>query len=232
MSRLVPLILSPREQYQDDLWMRNECYRFYVQQRRTHCNFMQLMDLWLQVPYCTSCEVSSPFGGDRLPDIEPANWEEDFAWTLGEDILNRVKAIVEDSDFTLLCNRCGSHLRPWEDDYVYVISRHLEEDYSIPLETGAKRNPPKKLRNKIIELYDRRCFNCGSTGPELHIDHILPRSKGGDAAFRNLQPLCSDCGFIKNDSLPEEVAVYCDIHFGPYPSDSYEGLFWSVDETL
>ena len=55
---------------------------------------------------------------------------------------------------------------------------------------------------------------------------VSPKSKGGDAAFRNLQPLCEDCGNKKADQLPAEVTVFSDIYFGAYPSDAYEGLFW------
>ncbi|MDI6755771.1 MAG: HNH endonuclease [Thermodesulfobacteriota bacterium] len=78
----------------------------------------------------------------------------------------------------------------------------------------------------IIDLYDKTCFGCGAADRELHIDHVLPQSKGGDAAFRNLQPLCEGCGNEKGDSIPDEVKVFSDIYFCPYPSDGYEGLFW------
>jgi hypothetical protein len=54
----------------------------------------------------------------------------------------------------------------------------------------------------------------------------MPRFHGGDAAFRNLQPLCTRCGQKKGNTLPTEVSVYSDLYFGPYPSDAYEGLFW------
>jgi 5-methylcytosine-specific restriction endonuclease McrA len=106
------------------------------------------------------------------------------------------------------------------------MNYHLEEHYGIPLETPGRIRPIARIRQKIIELYDRACFGCGSSNKRLHIDHILPRSKGGDAAFRNLQPLCKDCGNMKGNDLPDEVDVYEDIYFGPYASDGYEGLFW------
>jgi hypothetical protein len=38
--------------------------------------------------------------------------------------------------------------------------------------------------------------------------------------------LCKVCGDLKGDDLPEEVDVWLDFYFGPYPSDGFEGLFW------
>src|SRR5207253_741857 len=121
--------------------------------------------------------------------------------------------------------RCGTELRPWWGDDLWVETYHLEEHYSIPLEPG-RRNPSRKLRDQIIRLYDNRCYGCGRGDVPLHIDHVRPRARGGDASFRNLQPLCERCGQRKGSAMPEEVSICDDLYFGPYPSDGYEGLFW------
>jgi 5-methylcytosine-specific restriction endonuclease McrA len=84
------------------------------------------------------------------------------------------------------------------------VDYHLEEHYGIPLETPGRRKPSRKIRDRIFQLYDQQCFSCGSGGP-LHIDHIRPQAKGGDSAFRNLQPLCGVCGNLKRDTEPEEI---------------------------
>jgi 5-methylcytosine-specific restriction endonuclease McrA len=78
----------------------------------------------------------------------------------------------------------------------------------------------------IKKFYQGKCFRCERSDVKLHIDHIVPQSKGGDAAFRNLQPLCEKCGNEKGDDMPSDLEFYSDLYFGPYPSDSYEGLFW------
>ena len=36
---------------------------------------------------------------------------------------------------------------------------------------------------------------------ELHIDHIIPWSKGGETVLENLQTLCSDCNLGKSNIL-------------------------------
>ena len=52
------------------------------------------------------------------------------------------------------------------------------------------------LRFKILHRDQYRCQTCGATaanGAELHIDHILPVSKGGTNDESNLRVLCSEC---------------------------------------
>ena len=227
MPLIEPCIPTPKEQHELDLWVKEECYRFYVQQRRLNCTFMEVMDLWLRAPYCMECSLSDSFGSDLSSDINPDTWEEDIAWVVGRPTLERTKReLISNPDFAFLCKKCGREIRPWNDDGAYVVSYHLEEHYGIPFETAGRKSPSKKINKRILKLYDNNCFSCGSNGRSLHIDHIIPQSNGGDAAFRNLQPLCKECGNRKGNRLPEEIKVFSDIYFGPYPSDAYEGLFW------
>jgi len=219
-------IPSRRESYEYELWEKAECYRFYVRERRRNCTFKQIMNLWLRAPYCSTCAISDPFLCERLPDILGRNWKMHVLWNLGETALKLIRqAHRRDSNYALICKKCGHALRPWRNDEVWIMKYHLEEHYGIPIEKSGQKAISKKVRKQIIALYDEACFGCGAKD-KLHIDHILPQSKGGASAFRNLQPLCQKCGNLKGDDLPEEVDVYSDIYFGPYPSDGYEGLFW------
>lgn len=227
MLRIQATIPSGREQYEQDLWVHKECYRFYATKRRLNCNYTQIMDLWLTVPYCVECAASDSFQRYREPDIDSSNWEMDLLSTVGPGALARIQEVLSaDSGFFLICKRCGRELRPWEDDPVHVVAYHLEEHYGIPLYTPGKKEPSKKLKNTIIGLYGRRCFNCDTFDVPLYIDHIMPQSKGGDSAFRNLQPLCATCGNAKGDQAPTTFEVFENIYFGPYPLDSVDSLFW------
>ena len=221
------MLPSRQEDYQANQWVKDECYKFYVHQRRRNCTFRQLLDLWLRAPCCDDCIQSEIFFSGEPPDIMQDAWEVDVLLNLGIDTLEIIQgALDEDPDFSLLCKQCHEPLRPWDRDNIYILTYHLEEHYGIPMETPGRRQPSERLRQLIIDLYDNTCFGCDAADRELHIDHILPQSKGGDAAFRNLQPLCEICGNEKGDSIPDEVKVFSDIYFGPYPSDGYEGLFW------
>ena len=57
------------------------------------------------------------------------------------------------------------------------------------------------VRYRILAR-DRTCRLCGA-GPSdfpLHVDHIVPRSKGGSSNEDNLQVLCQRCNVGKGDS--------------------------------
>ena len=229
-----PLSFIPTaaENHFDSLWAREECYRFYVAQRREHCTFMHILDLWVQAPFCEICYYSDPFAERyRGPEITPHDWREDLRCELGQG--DQIVAIVEkafsedESEFAFNCKKCQCDLRPWNGDSIWVVNYHLEEHYGIALETPGRRRPSGKLRKRIVDLYDRKCFGCGGSGiSKLHIDHIRPQSRDGDSAFRNLQPLCELCGNRKDDAEPEEVSVFNSIYFTSPPSDAYPHMFW------
>jgi 5-methylcytosine-specific restriction endonuclease McrA len=60
---------------------------------------------------------------------------------------------------------------------------------------------PKGLRWSILERDGHKCQACGATNC-LEIDHIIPRSKGGETIASNLQVLCADCNRGKGASMP------------------------------
>lgn len=58
----------------------------------------------------------------------------------------------------------------------------------------------KKLRYQIIRRDKYKCVICGrmaEDGIKLHVDHILPVSKGGKTIENNLRTLCNDCNLGK-----------------------------------
>ncbi len=161
-------------------WVKNQYYRFYVCQRRKHCSPDQLMDLWLVGPLCEQCLINDPIESIRvpaLPDVSPENWNGDFIWKLGElgrAIVKRAKAGVKnDPDFAFRCYKCHCALRPWAEDSLWIYLDHLEEKYSIPMETPGQRQPSKKIRDLLFELYGERCFACQKRKAD-HIDHVRP----------------------------------------------------------
>lgn len=63
-----------------------------------------------------------------------------------------------------------------------------------------------KLRYQVLKRDHFKCCACGASpakdpSVELHIDHIIPYSKGGKTTIDNLQTLCSKCNLGKSDSL-------------------------------
>lgn len=60
----------------------------------------------------------------------------------------------------------------------------------------------KELRKRIINRDNYTCQMCGKYMPDevgLHVDHIIPISKGGKTVPSNLQVLCSKCNGNKSN---------------------------------
>lgn len=67
-----------------------------------------------------------------------------------------------------------------------------------------KRDINLRLRFTVMKRDNFKCCMCGrspatTVGLELHIDHIIPWSKGGETTIDNLQTLCSDCNLGKSN---------------------------------
>jgi hypothetical protein len=65
------------------------------------------------------------------------------------------------------------------------------------------------LRYKVLRRDGFRCQYCGGTpqdGYVLHVDHVVPRSKGGATTEENLITACSLCNLGKSDSWQESAA--------------------------
>lgn len=64
-----------------------------------------------------------------------------------------------------------------------------------------KRPPiPKEVVDTVWNRDGGRCVYCGST-ENLHLDHIIPFSKGGDTSVENLQLLCQKCNLQKSNKI-------------------------------
>ncbi len=60
----------------------------------------------------------------------------------------------------------------------------------------------EQQKNYIFARDQHRCVVCGKSradGIELHIDHIVPRDKGGRAIIDNGQVLCAQHNFLKKN---------------------------------
>ena len=179
---------------------------------------MQTLNLWLVVPSCYSCALSQSCDGVVRPYVQPGNWESDIRYHAGKAVLQRTKwELRNDPDFAYSCWACGEEVRPWTGDQMSVSHVHLEEHFKIEVETPGRWQPPQAVKKLVRRLYGNKCFGCNAPQTrtrQLHIDHIIPQSKGGTSAFRNLQPLCTECGNIKKDQMPDEIELNSTILFG------------------
>ena len=100
-----------------------------------------------------------------------------------------------------------------EDSQVYTASEIetlINESYQKDKEKESKEYQRKamtpSLRYDIMKRDGFKCVLCGRTpkdGITLHVDHILPVSKGGKTVPSNLRTLCSICNLGKSDKYDE-----------------------------
>lgn len=74
--------------------------------------------------------------------------------------------------------------------------------------TQRSRDPSTRLRFEVLYRDRFTCRFCGASPTKdpsvtLHVDHIIPWSKGGETSLNNLQTLCSKCNLGKSDLLIE-----------------------------
>ena len=83
---------------------------------------------------------------------------------------------------------------------------------------------PRAVQRKISRraLFARdgwRCVYCGDGHGRLTLDHVVPRSRGGDSVWENVVTSCAPCNLRKADRLVEEAGYTMRIRPTP-PSPS------------
>lgn len=104
----------------------------------------------------------------------------------------------------VVVNRVGYNL-------IQVVERYKllsEIDFECTLNEYHSKNQRKLMTKELKERIKKRdnytCQVCGKYMPDevgLHIDHIIPVSKGGKSIASNLQVLCSKCNGSKSNKI-------------------------------
>ena len=65
-------------------------------------------------------------------------------------------------------------------------------------------------RNVLVR--DRfQCAYCGTRKEKLSIDHIIPKSRGGQTTFENCVAACKACNLRKGGRTPNEAKMYLNL---------------------
>lgn len=97
-----------------------------------------------------------------------------------------------------------------------------------------------KLKINRQRLYRRDNHECGYCGSKrnLTIDHIIPKSRGGQNTWMNLVTCCSSCNRLKDDKTPEEAGMKLNIKpyeptiFSEIINSSIEGIWEDFKKTF
>ncbi len=60
-------------------------------------------------------------------------------------------------------------------------------------------------RKNVMRRDNHQCQYCGVTKPPLTVDHVMPRSRGGQDTWENLVTACIKCNVKKGNRTPEEA---------------------------
>ena len=77
---------------------------------------------------------------------------------------------------------------------------------------GYRTTPTNRMRLSRRNLMLRDNYQCQYCGDEpgpsaLNLDHVMPRSRGGDASWTNLVVACRPCNQTKANRTPKEAAM-------------------------
>ena len=103
-----------------------------------------------------------------------------------------------------------SGLRPQEGEETLISASSVYRIPEVMLLTRYDRMPIQKVnfcRRAIWKRDEYRCQYCGVKPPadECTLDHILPRSLGGDTSWTNCVLACYQCNSQKADRRPEDA---------------------------
>lgn len=80
----------------------------------------------------------------------------------------------------------------------------VEQGYRVDLSLIRLSRRGHRLAEQIIARDGARCAYCGTTHGRFHIDHIVPRSKGGTNHPDNLTVACARCNLRKGAKHVDE----------------------------
>jgi len=72
---------------------------------------------------------------------------------------------------------------------------------------------PRTIQRKISRraLFARdnwQCVYCGTASGRMTLDHVVPRSRGGDSVWENVVTSCSPCNLRKGNRLLHELKMH------------------------
>ena len=118
-----------------------------------------------------------------------------------------------------VCSVRRAHVLVWKG------KAEVLEQLDVPLHSASSTYPwphvirlvtyvrvPRGVKRKISRraLFARdgwRCVYCGTASSRLTLDHVVPRSRGGDSVWENVVTSCAPCNLRKGNRLLHEISM-------------------------
>jgi 5-methylcytosine-specific restriction endonuclease McrA len=99
--------------------------------------------------------------------------------------------------------------RQEDDDWIHTVNSEIQVPRVIRLVTYEKlpKQTVKFNRRNIFARDNNQCQYCGKKHPtsELSLDHVIPRSQGGQSTWDNIVCACVRCNVKKGGRTPKEA---------------------------
>lgn len=93
-----------------------------------------------------------------------------------------------------------------------IAARRLELERPVIVQLLANVRVPRvalqPTRSNILLRDEETCQYCGKRGRDLTLDHIIPRSRGGQSTWENLVASCKFCNGKKGNRLLKDVGMH------------------------
>lgn len=125
-----------------------------------------------------------------------------FLLTRGQTRYSQINYVKTPYKVNVEVNRAGCNLKQVEERYRLLSEIDFQCTLNEYHSKDQRKLMTKELKDQIKKRDNYTCKVCGKYMPDevgLHIDHIIPVSKGGKSIPSNLQVLCSKCNGSKSN---------------------------------
>lgn len=149
---------------------------------------------------CCTVNVGDAYIQMRAPQKGIVYYEEKSKLTPGDTVLTIETDLEKVDAFEKELIKEKLLQKKRKQDLEKIALQELMDKGEIFPEANKRPPIPKEVVDAVWNRDGGRCVYCGST-ENLHLDHIIPFSKGGDTSVENLQLLCQKCNLQKSNKI-------------------------------
>lgn len=127
------------------------------------------------------------------------------------NVMRDMASVLDVQDYLLLTFEEWVELARSSDRMIKTPSLKIAAPEVVVLKKYGER-PPRKVVFNRPNLWKRdrfTCQYCGEAlpGDDLTIEHVVPRSRGGQTSWENCVAACGTCNGLKADQTPKEAGM-------------------------